>query len=187
MVTKTHIVNALVVPVAMYKWESWMIKKAECQIIDAFELWCWRELWRVPWTARRSNKLIWKEINAEYLLEGLMLKLMLQYFGHMMQRPDSLEKTLMLGKIEGKKRREWKRIWWLAGITDSSNKSLSKLWVIAKDRETRRAAFHDITESARTSRLEKSNNNNCPAGESSWSALGNKFFPLTRACYMIKR
>ena len=116
--TKVHIVKAMVFPVVMYGCESWTIKKADCQRSDAFELWCWRRLFRVPWTARRSNQSILKEISHEYTLEGLMLKLKLQYFGHLMRRADSLEKTLMLGKIEGR-RREQQRMRWLDGITDS--------------------------------------------------------------------
>ena len=112
----------------MYGCEIWTIKKVECQKIDAFELWCWRRLLRVPWTARRSNQSILKEISPEYSLEGLMLKLKLQYFGHLMPRADSLEKTLMLGKIEGRRRRGWQRMGWLAGITDSVDMNLSRLW-----------------------------------------------------------
>ena len=117
--TKVHLVKTLVFPAVMYGWESWTMKKGECQRIDAFELWCWRRLLRVPWTARRSNQSILKEISPEYTLEGLMLKLKLQYFGHLMQRTDSLEKTLMLGKIEGGRRRGWQRTRWLDGITNS--------------------------------------------------------------------
>ena len=126
---------------------SYTIKKAECQRIDAFELWCWRRLLRVPWTARRSNQSILKEINPEYSLEGLMLKLKLQYSGHLMRRADSLEKTLMLGKIEGKERRGLQRMRWLDNIPDSMDMNLSKLWEIVKDREVRHTAVHGITKS----------------------------------------
>ena len=123
--TKVHLVKAMVFPVIMYGCESWTVKKAERRRIDAFELWCWRRLLRVPWTARRSNQSIQKEISPEYSLEGLILKLKLQYFGHLMRRTDSLEKTLMLGKIEGRRRRGQQRIRWLDGITDSIDMSLS--------------------------------------------------------------
>ena len=129
----------MVFPVVMYGREGWTIKKAECQRIDAFELWCWRRLLRVPWTARRSNQLILKEINPDYSLEGLMLKLKLQYFGHLIQRADTLEKTLMLGKIEGRRRRGLQRMRWLDGTTDTMDMSLSKLHKIVKDREPRQA------------------------------------------------
>ena len=127
MLTKVHVVKTMIFPVVMYGYKNWITKKAEHQRIDAFELWCWRRLLRVPWTARRSNKSILKEICPEYSLEGLMLKLKLRYFGHPMWRTDSLEKTLMLGKIEGRKRRGWQRTRWLDEITDSMDMSVSKL------------------------------------------------------------
>ena len=128
--TKIRIVQAIILPVAMPGSESWTVKKAEHQRIDAFELWCWRRLLRVPWTARRSNQSILKEISPEYSLEGLMLKLKLQYFGHLMWRTDSLEKTPMLGKIEGGRKRGWQRMRWLDDITDLIDMSLNKLWVL---------------------------------------------------------
>ena len=160
----------MVFPVVMYGCESWTIKKAEHRRIDAFELWCWRRLLRVTWTARRVNQSILQEISPEYSLEGLMLKLKLQYFGHMMWRTDSLEKTLMLGKIEGRRRRWQQRIRWLDGITDSMDMSLSKLQELVMDREAWRTAVHGVVRSW-TRLSDWTDSSHLPANKPIWEII----------------
>ena len=182
--TKIPILKAMVFPGVMYGCESWIIKKAECRRIDAFELWCQRRLLSVPWTARRSNQSILKEISPEYSLEGLMLKLKLQYFGHLMLGADSLEKTLVLGKIEGMRRRGRQRMRWLGNITNSMDMSLSKLWEMVKNREAWHAAVHGVGKSQ--TQLNENNGILCVSLLS--CVFGNQvcvFYFLISACFFL--
>ena len=170
--TKIRLVKAMVFSVVMYRCESWTVKKAERWRIDAFELWCWRRLLRVPWTARRSNQSILKEISPGCSLEGLMLKLKLQYFGHLMWRADSMEKTLMLGRIRGRRRRGWQRMRWLDGIIYSTDRSLSRLRELVMDREAWRAAIHGVAKSRHDWATELNwTETESPSGLSEWRPL----------------
>ena len=176
VLTKVYIVKVMIFPVVMYGCENWTIKKAEHRRNDTFKLWCWRRLLRVPWSARRSNQPIQKVINPEYSLEGLILKLKLQYFGHLMRRADSLEETVMLGKIEGKRRRGQQRMRRLHGITDSMDLSLSKLWETVMDREARRS--WDCKESDMTYQLNNNNEYNKSHMTMATNSIWHKYMPF---------